>query len=416
MAATFIGAANSPTSGETHASTHSVTKPAGAQIAVFFITTWNYSGTITPAASAVGATLRNNTAVGTARTTTYIKYINGDATGATYTFNLASAEWSALKAIFYDGVDTGLDLATVPFNTANASSSNYPSTSVSLSSGGALAWHGNSIDYSSGSAHTPPTSFTEVGDSLASSTAYRIAPSTGTQTASGATYGESTTLISTLAGLAPAAGGGATDLVIQDATISMVADSPTFTQTHILAVQDAILATIADSPSLIQSHNLAIQDGVLVTTSDNLTLNQAIALDIQAATMSVVADNMSLTQVHQLVIHDAFLQLAADIVQFAIQGGAVPTVSDIQKEKLEVLTASSGLSLNDLLHKYYGGLSGLTPVAAFSVTDHQRAYWLAQTGADNFKSMADLERLFYDTQLVPSGSLADREYVYWSGL
>ncbi len=185
-----------------------------------------------------------------------------------------------------------------------------------------------------------------------------------------------------------------------------------------LTIQDATIGTSADNVTLSQVHSLAVQDATIGTTADNVVMSQAISLAIQKAVMAMKSDAPDLTQVHQIAIHDAFLQTSADIVNMSGQpgSGGPMSVADLQAQKLPALTGRVG-SVQDLLFFYYGGLSGLSPITSYSVSDHQKAYYAAQTalpGSTN--SMADLEKAFYDGLLVPSGSLADREFVYWTGL
>lgn len=206
MTATFVAAANDPTSGESQASSRVVTKPAGAQIGVFFLCMWIGTGdpTVTPPGS---MTLRNNSVVVQTRTATYLKYVDGDSTGTSYTFGFSAATFSNLNAIFFTNVDPGLNLATVPFNTANDTNTTtgYASTSVSTVTGAALAWSGNDSEYGTTPTQTPPTGFTETGDSYGGGAAYLISPSDGTQTASGAASTEAVAdKISALVALAPA--------------------------------------------------------------------------------------------------------------------------------------------------------------------------------------------------------------------
>ena len=209
---------------------------------------------------------------------------------------------------------------------------------------------------------------------------------------------------------------GVHNLVIQDATHTFSADNVVLSLEATLIIQEAIISSLADSVLLVQQHILAIQDAVITPVADNLTLAAAIDLIIQDAIMALHPDNVDMTQVHNLVINKAFLNTASDMIAFAQEGvEVVPTISDIQVEKLEIITGLTNRSISDLMHQYYGGLSGLAPVGSFSISDHQRVYWETQTGLSN-RSLADLESAFYDVQLIPSGTNADREYLYWSTL
>ena len=216
--------------------------------------------------------------------------------------------------------------------------------------------------------------------------------------------------------IAAASGGGAVDLVIQDANIGIAADNVTITQVHALNIQESGITMTVDNVVITQNHLIIVQDAAIPVAAENLTISQHIQLAIDKAVMAMQADTSSFQQVHQISIHKAFLQTAADVVTLTgdWETGGVVTVADVQVQKLQTLTGTTG-TISDLMHAYYGGLSGLSPIPRFSISDHQRVYWETQTGLTN-RSLADLEKAFYDVQLVPSGSLADREYVYWSNL
>lgn len=233
-----------------------------------------------------------------------------------------------------------------------------------------------------------------------------------------------------------AAVGGGTDLVIADMTVPVTEDVPTLVPRYNLAVADLSIASTMDAVTMVPIYNLSvadmsipvaieasnvnsntslvINDMVVPTNTEQLTLTSVINLAIQDMLAATRHDQVNYSQVHNIAIHNMFLRTATDIVNFAGESGGPVSISDVQAEKLPVLTGQTG-SVPDLLKFYYGGLSGLAPATAFSISDHQRAYWETQTGLTG-RSLADLEKAFYDAQLVPSGSLSDRAYVYWTGL
>lgn len=261
---------------------------------------------------------------------------------------------------------------------------------------------------------TPPTSFTEVEDANYLETSYRIPGSSGTFTTSGGSTSVSTLKLHVLMALKEASG-SATNLVIQDSTSATSVDNLSLTRIIDLAIQKAVQATSTDNVSLSQIHQLAIFDSVHATVADNMILATGTSLIIQKAIQATSADGVALTQIHTLQIQDARHTTTADLIQLVLPGfGGFMSVSDVQLQKLQVATGKTG-TMADLEFAYYSGLSGLTPVASFSVTDHQRAYWQAQTGLTNV-SMADLEKAFYDGLLIAAGSLADREFTYWTSL
>ena len=206
---------------------------------------------------------------------------------------------------------------------------------------------------------------------------------------------------------------GADDFRVFDGSQSAILDHVRVFDTALTSAEiNTWMNTTTPTPS--GATDLVIQDATVGVSSDNAVLTRIIDLAIQKATIALSADNISLAQIHNIAIHDAFVQTAADVVNFASQGGKV-SIADLQAQKLPALTGQNG-SVPDLLKFYYGGLSGLVPATAYTVTDHQAAYYRAQTGLGQQTTMADLERSFYDVKLVPSGSLSDREFVYWTGL
>jgi hypothetical protein len=160
--------------------------------------------------------------------------------------------------------------------------------------------------------------------------------------------------------------------------------------------------------------DLVIQDATVATSTDNAVLTLIMDLAIQKMLLATRHDQANFTQIHNITINKMFLQTAADMVNFAAQGGGNVSIADVQAQKLPALSGING-TVPDMLNKYYAGLSGLVPASQFSVTDHQRKYWETQTSLSG-RSMADLEKAFYDMLLVPSGSLSDREFIYWTGL
>lgn len=204
-------------------------------------------------------------------------------------------------------------------------------------------------------------------------------------------------------------------LAIADATQATSVDNLTLTRIIDLAIQKAVQATKSNNISLSQVHQLAIFDSVHATVADNLVLATGISLVIQKATQATSADGLVLVQTHSLQIQDATHATTADVVQLVGPGfGGFMTVSDVQLQKLQTITGKTG-TINDLFHAYYGSLSGLVPATSYSVTDHQRVYWETQTAKSGI-SMADLEKEFYDAQLIAAGSLSDREFTYWTNL
>lgn len=336
---------------------------------------------------------------------------------ASYTMSWTGQQehWVQSQAVAVRGADE-TEPEHVAINLAqNQSGTGYPSNGVTTSVACMLLHICCNENGTTPASNSPPTGFTEREDANYLRINTKLQSAAGTDNISGGGLSTSTPKLAALIALKEASS-GATDLVIQDAAIGVSSDNIVITQEHTLVIQEASHIMSADNILMTQTHMLTVQDATITQTADNLTLTQHIDLAIQKAVMAMSSDNLNLSQVHQITIHKAFLQTAADVVNMSGEDGGIVSVTDVQVEKLQALTSSTG-SIQDLEHKYYGSLSGLAPVAAFSVSDHQKAYYAAQTGlSGSLFSMADLERAFYDVQLVPSGSLADREYVYWSSL
>lgn len=418
--AQFIAAANS--GADTQTSNKSVSKPAAVaadDVGVFQLTRWNETNSFPAVTLPTGAIGRTPQVQGGGssfqETIIFADYVNDPTPEASWNVTWVGSRWSTLKALFFRNIDPGLDLATVPYD-IDIGTGDPNDLTANGNDGDAIAYFLNTNSYSGTTTHGPPSGFTEPAsfDNDASGGAYKIADTTGTQTVSG-TISPNQDHIHAMMILAHSSDGGAVDLVIQDAAIAVSADNIVITQQHALNIQESGITVSADNVVITQNHLLIVQDAAIPVAAENLTISQHIQLAIDKAVMAMRADTSSFQQVHQISIHKAFLQTAADVVNMSgEEEGGIVTVADVQVQKLQTLTGTTG-TISDLMHAYYGGLSGLTPIPRFSISDHQRVYWEAQTGLSN-RSLADLEKAFYDAQLVPSGSLADREYVYWSNL
>lgn len=109
--------------------------------------------------------------------------------------------------------------------------------------------------------------------------------------------GNSTNVFAAIS-LAPAAGGSATDLTIQDATHGHTADSLTLTTSTVLTIAEATHGHTADNLTLSVSGatDLTIQDATHGQTADNLTLTVTGSVDliISDALHAHLADNITL--------------------------------------------------------------------------------------------------------------------------
>lgn len=361
------------------------------------------------------------------------KEIGPSADTGTYTVNYSTTTWNQLVAISGSGLLIGADPLDVAINSATGNSVTTIPTTTVVTTDSDLLFQATA-SYNAATA-TAATNFTERqdGDVLHVNT---WAPgSSGSKSAASGTVSVSTHVVTALMAVKPPS--SATNLVINDATSPTSTDAIALTQTHMLAVADATSGTSTDAISLTQIINLIVQKAMQPTSTDAVNLSQVhqlaifdalhttkattvvlasgTTLVIQKASQATSTDGIALVQTHNLQIQDATHATLADVVQLVLPGfGGFMTVSDVQLQKLQVATGKTG-TMADLEFAYYSGLSGLVPVAQFSVTDHQRKYWETQTGLTG-RSMADLEKAFYDGLLIAAGSLADREFTYWTGL
>jgi hypothetical protein len=128
--------------------------------------------------------------------------------------------------------------------------------------------------------------------------------------------------------LLPAAG-GATDLVVADVAVVVVADNVVLTQVHTLAVADVAVVVAADNVALTQVHQLVVADVAVTVVADNVTLTQVHTLAVADVAVVVAADNVVLTQVHNLVVADVAVVVVADNVELDAGGVTNLVVADV---------------------------------------------------------------------------------------
>ncbi len=329
-----------------------------------------------------------------------------------YSITLSGTAWNQLMAISCSGLLTGASSAEDNDFATGASATSVPSVTSATVTDADLILH--VIATFNAVTSTPPTNYTESIEGDVLHINYRVLSGAGSETSSGGVLSGSTPKVVAQLALKPAAS-GATNLVIQDSLHASVADQFGVTQNHLLIIQDSTHAHTSDVVNFNQVHQIAIFDAVHTTLADNLVLAGGTTLIIQDATHAHSADGLVLVQTHNLIVQDATHQTKSDTISLVPPGtGGFMTVSDVQVQKLAVITGKTG-SIQDLQFAYYSSLSGLVPASSFSVADHQRAYWEAQTGLTG-KSLADLEKAFYDVQLIAAGSLSDREFTYWTNV
>lgn len=205
MAAVFLASAG--TGNSASVTSRTITRPAAANTAddvgVFFLERWQSDN---PAVTAPAGTVHRGQVlhgVGQAKVDTYLVRLTASPP-ASWTFSWSTGQWTTLQAMFFRGIDPALDLAAVPFHSWSGTAGTFGTTTVTTVLDAALCW---SSYNDTSSAHTPPTNFIEAQDADCGSTAYRISPADGSQSAVGGSVTSSSNSIAVLLALAPATTG-----------------------------------------------------------------------------------------------------------------------------------------------------------------------------------------------------------------
>jgi hypothetical protein len=188
-------------------SSRNVVRPpfvSSGDVVVLFLDRWDGGGSFPAVTAPTGAVLRGTVVNGEIQTQVWIDYVQGE---AGWNFTWTGARWSSLSAIFLRGVDSGLDLSAVPFNTATGTGTAISTTSVTTATGAGLVWNCNTHAYDSSTTHAQPTGYTEVHEFDAYDTSYKIATSSS-ESASSATISSSQAWIAALVALAAPSSGG----------------------------------------------------------------------------------------------------------------------------------------------------------------------------------------------------------------
>lgn len=177
------------------------------------------------------------------------KRLTGADTGS-YAYTISGSYWNMAHCILISGAATTGDPIEAT-NTAQVSGTATPSTSVTMTTAGALVHF--VVNENSASA-TPPTSFTEVQDGNYVHTNYRLPGASGTYSTSGGSLSASTVQLAALLAV-KAAGAGGSD-VTGTASASFAA---TFTATGLKQVMGtvapsiAMTATVTGTPEVLGS-------------------------------------------------------------------------------------------------------------------------------------------------------------------
>jgi hypothetical protein len=252
----------------------------------------------------------------------------GEESGGTLTYT-ASNVWSANSAgatigVALRGVDTAAvidSFGTTSQATTGTSHSLAGLTGANLSTG-SLVLSGIFAD-GTGTTYAEPTDWgivqqfnTQMGSAVFSKDA---TTTSGVDISAVSITGPGDEFVSVT--VAFTAGGGATDLVVADHAVTVVADNVVLTQVHTLAVADQAITVVADNVVLTQVHELVVADHAVTVVIDNVVLDPDDGesdLIVDDLTIVVVADNVALTQVHELVVADMTIVVAADNVTLGV--------------------------------------------------------------------------------------------------
>ncbi|MEU6768528.1 hypothetical protein ABZ916_39220 [Streptomyces sp. NPDC046853] len=274
----YLAQAN--TGSDALASSRAVSRPGGVNagaVGVFWLARWNEAASFPAVTPPAGAVLRGTIASGNSQTLVYLLKISAE---TTFTFSWTGGRWSALSALFFDGVDPALDLSITPFQSATGTGTSITTLTLTTVNTAALAWHVHTLDGGVAS-HTPPTSFTEIADVAPWAAAYRISPADGSQSAAGGTNNASGLWLSGLVALAPASSGGG---VTGDAALAATA-TLSAAGTRATAGSAAVAATAGLTATGVRaaSGTAALAASASLTAAGTVGHSEQAALDATAA-------------------------------------------------------------------------------------------------------------------------------------
>lgn len=219
---------------------------------------------------------------------------------------------------------------------------------------------------------TPPTGWTERGDTnfatptVALQTSTRDSGFTGTTITFGAA--QSTTFASYAVELDTTA--PPVDLVIANATHSHTAGNVALTQAHSLTVANASHGQTAQNLALTENANLAIANGAHGHTAEQLTLAVSTNLVIQNGTHSHTAENAALTQVHQLAVQNASHGQVADQPTLTqVHSLAINNASHGHTSSNLALTQNHVLGIQNASHSHSAENVSLGVAGSLSIQD-----------------------------------------------
>jgi hypothetical protein len=285
--AAFVDSAG--TGSDALVSSRSVAVPgtvADDDVVVCVLARWDGGSSFPAVTAPADAVLRGTVTIIEHQSLVYLIRISGHSSLA---FSWTGSRWSTLQVLFFTGVDTGLDLSAAPFDPGTGTGTAVATRTVTTVDGAALAFHVNTQSYGEATTHEPPTDFTEEIDETPLTSAYRISPGDGSQSAAGATISVSQDWSAALVALAPGAGGGdatATPAVIA-ATVALPQATP---QTAGNAtVSPATIAAVASAPQPAANSTVTATTVTAVVDMPDWAINTAAVPDTAPATVALPA-------------------------------------------------------------------------------------------------------------------------------
>lgn len=209
------------------------------------------------------------------------KRLTGADTG-TYNYTISGSYWNMAHCILISGAATTGDPIEAT-NTAQSTGTSTPSTSVTMTTAGALV---HFVMNENSASATPPTSFTEVQDGNYVHTNYRLPGASGTYTTSGGSTSVSTLQLAALLAV-KAAGAGGSDVAGTAATsITMTATATGLKQvTGTVAPSIAMTATVTGVPEVLGS----VTSSIAMTATAIGSVNGVTVNGVADSSVSVTA-------------------------------------------------------------------------------------------------------------------------------
>lgn len=292
----YITQAN--TGSDTLTASRTITKPgtvSAGDVGVFWLVRWNEAADFPAVTPPAGAVLRGTLATGDAQTLCYILEISSE---SSFVFSWTGSRWCTVSALFFSGVDPDLDFSTTPFQQTSGSGTAISTLTVNTVNTAALVWHVNTIN-GGADTHTPPVNFPETWDVTAGSTAYRISPGDGDQSAAGATNSGSVDWIAGLVALAPAATGGG-DASVSDTEIGTGNETQSVSASNANSeaasgVEGTPKISVRDSDTSTSLDNQLVTQGTSGSDTTGGSETEALSVQLSDSDTGVGSDNQTIS-------------------------------------------------------------------------------------------------------------------------